>query len=502
MPRNLYQKYRPLTFDEVLEQQHIIKSLKNSIISGIGHAYLFSGSKGTGKTSIARIFSRAINCIKPIGQNPCNTCDMCVSILNGTNLNVFEIDAASSSGVENIREIKEKISYKNITSKYKVYIIDEAHMLSIGAFNALLKMLEEPPDFVIFILASTEIKKIPKTVVSRCQKFNFKEISLKSIENFLFYVTEKEGIKIDSSSISSISFYSRGSVRDALSSLMSVSFASESISEKDLLENLGLLSQKNINKIIIYLLNGDFNSAAKIFYESNEDYIDISFFLENIGLIFSNILIFKITNKKSENIDFLFKIKDFDLPDTKKISDIILIISEGVKSIKTILPELVLNSVFIKICEIISKDSELKIIKKNDILEENSSDFEIKPNENLTDFESDKNNENEIWQNVLKVIKNESVKLFNLINDSKIKIEKDREILNRIKITIILKNIDAYNKINKPSGIQYLSNIFRKIMDKNCRIVILSDSSDLNSFDPLNDILGLKDDMDGILFIE
>lgn len=216
----LYRKFRPSTFDEIKEQQHIVTTLKNQIENDrIGHAYLFCGTHGTGKTSIAKIFARAINCEHKRGANPCNECAMCKAALSGASMNVIEIDAASNNGVDSIREIRDEIQYSPTEGKYKVYIIDEVHMLSIGAFNALLKTLEEPPSYVIFILATTEAHKIPITILSRCQRYDFKRISLEAIAQHLRELLEKEGVEAEEKALRYIAKAADGSDRDALSLL-------------------------------------------------------------------------------------------------------------------------------------------------------------------------------------------------------------------------------------------------------------------------------------------
>lgn len=178
----LYRKFRPAEFEDVKGQDHIITTLKNQIKADrIGHAYLFCGTRGTGKTTVAKIFAKAVNCEHPVDGSPCGECTMCKNIAAGTSMNVIEIDAASNNGVDNIREIREEVSYRPTEGRYKVYIIDEVHMLSIGAFNALLKTLEEPPEYVIFILATTEAHKIPITILSRCQRYDFKRITIDTI---------------------------------------------------------------------------------------------------------------------------------------------------------------------------------------------------------------------------------------------------------------------------------------------------------------------------------
>ena len=216
----LYRKWRPSTFEDVKGQDHIVKTLKNQISSGrIGHAYLFCGTRGTGKTSIAKIFARAVNCEHPSDGSPCNECGSCRSIQSGSSMNVVEIDAASNNGVENIREIREQVQYPPTEGRYRVYIIDEVHMLSTGAFNALLKTLEEPPSYVIFILATTEVHKIPITVLSRCQRYDFRRITIDTLTAHLKKLTAAEQIQAEDKALTYIAKAADGSARDALSLL-------------------------------------------------------------------------------------------------------------------------------------------------------------------------------------------------------------------------------------------------------------------------------------------
>ena len=216
----LYRKFRPGEFEDVKGQDHISQTLQNQIKANrIGHAYLFCGTRGTGKTSVAKIFAKAVNCEHPVDGSPCGTCKMCQSISAGTSMNVIEIDAASNNGVDNIREIREEVAYRPTEGKYKVYIIDEVHMLSIGAFNALLKTLEEPPEYVIFILATTEVHKIPITIMSRCQRYDFRRISIDTIAGRLNELMQKEGVEVEDRAIRYIAKVADGSMRDALSLL-------------------------------------------------------------------------------------------------------------------------------------------------------------------------------------------------------------------------------------------------------------------------------------------
>lgn len=216
----LYRKWRPVSFEDVKGQDPIVQTLKNQITSErIGHAYLFCGTRGTGKTSIAKIFARAVNCEHPAEGSPCNECAACRAILTGSSMNVVEIDAASNNGVENIRDIRDQVQYPPTEGRYRVYIIDEVHMLSIGAFNALLKTLEEPPSYVIFILATTEAHKIPITILSRCQRYDFKRISLDTIADRLAELTRAEHIEVEDKALKYIAKAADGSLRDGLSLL-------------------------------------------------------------------------------------------------------------------------------------------------------------------------------------------------------------------------------------------------------------------------------------------
>lgn len=216
----LYRKWRPVSFEDVKGQDPIVQTLKNQITSErVGHAYLFCGTRGTGKTSIAKIFARAVNCEHPNEGSPCNECPTCRAITSGSSMNVVEIDAASNNGVENIRDIRDQVQYPPTEGRYRVYIIDEVHMLSIGAFNALLKTLEEPPSYVIFILATTEVHKIPITILSRCQRYDFKRISLDTIAARLRELTEAEHIEVEDKALTYIAKAADGSLRDGLSLL-------------------------------------------------------------------------------------------------------------------------------------------------------------------------------------------------------------------------------------------------------------------------------------------
>ncbi len=256
----LYRKFRPNTFDEVKGQDHIVTTLKNQIQGDrIGHAYLFCGTRGTGKTSIAKIFARAVNCEHPVDGSPCNQCASCKAVASGASMNVIEIDAASNNGVDNIREIRDEVQYSPTEGRYKVYIIDEVHMLSIGAFNALLKTLEEPPSYVIFILATTEAHKIPITILSRCQRYDFRRISLDTIAAHLSGLMQQEGIEAEERALRYIAKAADGSFRDALSLLDQclAFYMNQTLTYDKVLEVLGAVDTEIFSKLLRRIIGQD-----------------------------------------------------------------------------------------------------------------------------------------------------------------------------------------------------------------------------------------------------
>lgn len=247
----LYRKFRPQSFKDMVGQEHITKTLKNQLKnSRVAHAYLFSGGRGSGKTTTAKILARAVNCLNPIDGEPCNECEICRQALEGSLIDISEIDAASNNGVDNIRDIREEVEYIPTSGKYRVYIIDEVHMLSTGAFNALLKTLEEPPKHVIFILATTEPQKLPVTILSRCQRFDFKRISIDNIIKRLKIICEESKIEIDDGALKIIAKMSDGAMRDAISILeRCVADGSEKITETQIRELVGIPEVEYLIKI-------------------------------------------------------------------------------------------------------------------------------------------------------------------------------------------------------------------------------------------------------------
>lgn len=302
----LYRKWRPTSFEEVRGQDHIVKTLKNQINSGrIGHAYLFCGTRGTGKTSIAKIFARAVNCEHPVDGSPCGECSMCRQIAEGASLNVVEIDAASNNGVENIRDIREQVQYPPTDGRYRVYIIDEVHMLSIGAFNALLKTLEEPPSYVIFILATTEVHKIPITILSRCQRYDFKRISIDTIAGRLAELTQAEQIDVDDRALRYVARAADGSMRDALSLLdQCVAFHfGEKLTYDNVLEVLGAVDNRVFSKLFQAVLAGDTKACIREIEEMIIQGRDLSQLVNDFVWYMRNLLIAKTTDEPGDMLD-------------------------------------------------------------------------------------------------------------------------------------------------------------------------------------------------------
>lgn len=312
MYQALYRKYRPKTFDDVVGQEVIIQTLKNSILNNkINHAYLFSGPRGCGKTSIAKIFARLVNCENPNGTNPCNEC-VCCTQNNEQNLDIIEMDAASNNGVDEIREINNKVNLVPSFGKYKVYIIDEVHMLTIGAFNALLKTLEEPPAHVIFILATTDPHKVPITILSRCQRFDLKKISEDRISNRIKDICDLENITISDDAIKEVAHLGDGSLRDALSVLDQViSYKPNDITLENVHEVSGTISQKDISNLILKMLDNDISEVIKTINHYNNIGKSIVKVTEEIILYFRNVILSKTSSEIiNDNIDMYNNVKE------------------------------------------------------------------------------------------------------------------------------------------------------------------------------------------------
>lgn len=309
----LYRKWRPNSFEDVKGQDHIVTTLQNQIKADrIGHAYLFCGTRGTGKTSIAKIFAKAVNCEHPINGSPCNECASCKAILAGNSMNVIEIDAASNNGVDNIRQIRDEVQYSPTQGKYKVYIIDEVHMLSIGAFNALLKTLEEPPSYVIFILATTEAHKIPVTILSRCQRYDFHRISIETISDRLTQLMQAENINVEDKAIKYIAKSADGSLRDALSLLdQCIAFyLGRDLKYENVLDVLGAVDTQVYAKMLSLITTADTTSVMELIEKLIMQGRDIGQFVNDFIWYLRNLLLIKTTDDVTKVEDVIEASKD------------------------------------------------------------------------------------------------------------------------------------------------------------------------------------------------
>lgn len=304
----LYRKWRPLEFEDVKGQEHIVTTLKNQIRADrIGHAYLFCGTRGTGKTTVAKIFAKAVNCEHPVDGSPCGECPTCKAIAEGRSMNVIEIDAASNNGVDNIREIRDEVQYSPTEGRYKVYIIDEVHMLSIGAFNALLKTLEEPPAYVIFILATTEAHKIPVTILSRCQRYDFHRISIETIAGRLSQLMEAEHINVEEKAIRYVAKAADGSMRDALSLLdQCIAFyLGQDLKYENVLEVLGAVDTAVFAEMLSYILKADTYACMQLLEQIIMQGRDLGQFVSDFVWYLRNLLLVKTTDDEAKAEDII-----------------------------------------------------------------------------------------------------------------------------------------------------------------------------------------------------
>ncbi|MCI5614503.1 MAG: DNA polymerase III subunit gamma/tau [Agathobacter sp.] len=311
----LYRKFRPQEFKDVKGQEHIVTTLKNQIKADrIGHAYLFCGTRGTGKTTVAKLFAKAVNCESPVDGSPCGQCSSCRAIAEGSSMNVIEIDAASNNGVENIRQIREEVAYRPTEGKYKVYIIDEVHMLSIGAFNALLKTLEEPPSYVIFILATTEAHKIPITILSRCQRYDFRRISIDTITDRLKELMEEEKVEVEEKALRYVAKAGDGSMRDALSLLdQCIAFyLGQKLTYDNVLEVLGAVDTDVFARLLDAVLENRVTDALAVLEEMviqgrelGQFVNDFTWYLRNLLLLQSSGDMEDVLDISSEHLELL-----------------------------------------------------------------------------------------------------------------------------------------------------------------------------------------------------
>lgn len=332
----LYRKFRPDTFADVKGQDHIVTTLKNQLkVNRIGHAYLFTGTRGTGKTTVAKILARTVNCENPTGEGPCGECRMCRAIAAGASMNVIEIDAASNNGVDNIREIVEEVSYSPAEGKYKVYIIDEVHMLSTGAFNALLKTLEEPPSYVIFILATTEVHRLPITILSRCQRYDFKRITIETITDRMKHLIHEENVQVEEKALRYIAKVADGSMRDALSLLdQCIAFLlGEELTYDKVLDVLGAVDTQVFSRLFRNILERDVMGCIRLLEEVvmqgrelTQFVTDFTWYLRNLMLVQSSDNLEDVIDMSTENLNRLKE--EAGMADADRIIRFIRIFSE------------------------------------------------------------------------------------------------------------------------------------------------------------------------------
>ncbi len=409
----LYRKYRPQTFEEVVGQQYVTKILKNTIDRNMtSHAYLFSGPRGTGKTTIAKLIAKLLNCESPINDIPCEKCPSCIAFNEKNHPDIIEMDAASNNGVDEIREIRDKVTLMPSISKYKVYIIDEVHMLSIGAFNALLKTLEEPPQHVIFILATTELYKVPATIISRCQCFNFEKISEEDIVKKLKYIVEKENIKVEEEVLNLIAKYSDGGLRDAINLLDKLTCCSTNITIDDFYEIKGIVKEEELFDIVSALVNGNTKEALEK--------------LDYLGKKGKNLILFA-----TELIEYLKNMlisnNTYGL-DKDKIFEMIDILNDTVNNMKNSCYQKVLLEVaFLKVENLLKNieivDNEEKAVKKEELQEKPKEKQKEDINNNVekeNEIEANKSNEQIFEINKIRINNALALANKNLLEDLKI----------------------------------------------------------------------------------
>ena len=381
----LYRKFRPQEFEDVKGQEHIVTTLKNQIKADrIGHAYLFCGTRGTGKTTIAKIFAKAVNCEHPVDGSPCGECPACRAIAAGNSMNVIEIDAASNNGVDNIRQIREEVEYRPTEGKYKVYIIDEVHMLSIGAFNALLKTLEEPPSYVIFILATTESHKIPITISSRCQKYDFRRIPVDVISDRLEELMNREGLDADKKAIDYIAKSGDGSMRDALSILdQCVAFnLGQKLTYDNVLETIGAVDIDTFARLLECVLESDVEHAIDVVDEVVWQGRELGRFVNEFTWFLRNILVVKLSSAEGDRLDMtkenLERIREISgHMEESTIVRYINVFSDTAASIKySSQKRIVLEMAVIKLCRPQMEVDTTSLIERVRMLEKKLDDLE------------------------------------------------------------------------------------------------------------------------------
>ncbi|MCX7709440.1 MAG: DNA polymerase III subunit gamma/tau [Clostridia bacterium] len=514
----LYRKWRPLVFEDVVEQEHVVKTLKNSVVTGrIAHAYLFCGTRGTGKTTMAKIFSRAINCLQPKDGDPCNECDVCKGILSQNILDVVEIDAASNNSVDNVREIRDEVIYAPSQAKHKVYIIDEVHMLSTGAFNALLKTLEEPPSHVVFILATTEPHKLPATILSRCQRYDFRRISVESIMARLDNIAQAGGVSIQKEALRLIAKLSDGALRDAISILdQCMGLGTAEVSYNDVLSVVGIVNDVFIAQVVDALNSKEIHKILQLIEELVMNGKDATQFVSDLVYYYRNLLICKITDKPGEIIEASAEVIDTMKRQVSSLSqDEIMHVIKELSLLESSLkwtthPRILLEVSLLKICKSNSSLDSDNILGRLALLEEKISSGTItvstgnreaaapanKPGasaEKKTASASDSSASKEkdapvaftgagktlpMWDKVLEELRKSGrmVLFTNLIGSKAIEI--DQKIVG-----IVFENGGSFNKmlVSKAENAEVLESVLGKVLGREVRIKCLDADDARNS---------------------
>ena len=511
MHKALYRSYRPQIFDDVVGQEYIIRTLKNQIENNnIGHAYLFTGTRGTGKTSTAKIFARAVNCNYGINQEPCNECDLCRGILSDNIIDVIEIDAASNNSVDDIRELRESVKYSPTKAKYKVYIIDEVHMLSQGAFNALLKTLEEPPSYIIFILATTEPHKIPATILSRCQRFDFKRVTVKDMSDRMKKICIEENIHVEDKALNLISRNSQGALRDALSILdQCISFGDNKIEYKDVVELLGTVNVDQLFDMAKCIINQDTKKSLQNLNEFVLYGKDIRNLINDLIDHFRNLMVCKVSNELDEIIslpdEILILLKEqsnsIDMNNLIRILNILSVAQDNIRSSSN--PRVFAEVTIMKLAQPMFDESKESLIKRienlENIIESGSIKISIDSNHNSKEDYIVENNEDEeaIYEN----IKNEDVKLIekswekirgNIKNDKESKQMplffllgdvKSFNVSNNVLYLIYGKGFEfAKKRLSDSSTIKYIEGMIRETINRsfNVRVILESEVNNIS----------------------
>lgn len=510
MHKALYRAYRPQTFKDVVGQEHIVRTLKNQIQNNnVGHAYLFCGTRGTGKTSTAKIFARAVNCNNSVDEEPCNECEVCKDILNDNIMDVIEIDAASNNSVDDIREIRENVKYTPAKCKYKVYIIDEVHMLSQGAFNALLKTLEEPPSYVIFILATTEPHKIPATILSRCQRFDFKRVTVKDMSDRMKEICEDVNVEVDDRALNLIARNSQGALRDALSILdQCMSFSENKIGYKDVVDLLGTVNVEQLFEMAEYIIKEDTKKCLEILNEFVIWGKDIKNLVDDLIDHFRNLMVCKVSKELDEIISLpdetIAQLKSqaetIEINDIIRILNILSVTQDDIKSSSN--PRVLAEVSIMKLSQPMFDDSKEALLKRISNLEETIKSGNIKVNapqivqENAISKEEDKNET--IEEVYYEEVKSEDVKLVeksweNILTH----IKKDKNMpvyailreardfnVNSNNLYIVFDDNFAFakNKISDAKTLAYVEGVVREILNRSfsIKIILKSESKNIN----------------------